>query len=263
MRIQATTGITKCQYEELVDMVVPLLGRRSTAGRQPVLDPATQVRLTGEHLRTNAAQQVLAEHYAVSQPTVSRVIAAVLPLIDSALTGFDQGLSDVGAHHALVVDGTIVCTGRRAGHERLYNGKHKIYGVNVQILATLDGAPVWASPPRPGADHDLVCFRAHRLDALFNTRTGIADAGYQGHHTTGLVTPAKRRPGHELTDDHVAFNHQLAAHRALIERVNAWLKNWKVLSTRYRRTWKQLALTIRTTFRLLRYQQLTPAENEL
>lgn len=48
-----------------------------------------------------------------------------------------------------------------------------------------------------------------------------------------------------------------AALRAPVERVNAWLKSFKVLTTRYRRTWKDLALTTRATFRILRYRQLT------
>lgn len=109
----------------------------------------------------------------------------------------------------------------------------------------------------PGADHDLTCFRAHRLDQLFTTRTGLADSGYQGHGTTGLIIPVKKTPGTDLTTDRATFNNDLAALRAPVERVNAWLKSFKILTTRYRRTWKDLALTTRATFRILRYRQLT------
>lgn len=254
---QATTGLTEEQWEELAVLVAEEIPERRAAGRPVALGNAPRVRLTLEHLRNNEPQHALAEHYGVSQPTVCRVIKAILPLIDKALADYDRGLDDLGPHDSLIIDGTLVPTGRRGGIERLYNGKHKTHGVNVQVLSLLDGTPVWASPPMPGADHDLTCFRAHGLDHIFNARTGIADAGYQGHGTNGLTTPAKRKPGWELTDDRAEFNRDLAATRALIERVNAWLKAFKILTTRYRRNWNDLELTIRTVFRLLRFRYFT------
>jgi hypothetical protein len=69
-----------------------------------VLGPARRVRLTLEHLRANVAQQVLAEHYAVSQPSISRVIAEPLPLIDEALEQFDHGLAEISPRESLIVD---------------------------------------------------------------------------------------------------------------------------------------------------------------
>lgn len=257
MRNQATTGLTEVQWEELAGMVAVLIPARSGRGRPAVLDDAARVRLTVEHLRSNDVQHALAEHYRVSQATVCRTIKVMLPLIDAALAGFDTGLVDVSAQETLMVDGTLIPTGRRAGQDRLYNGKYRIHGVNVQVVCTLDGLPVWASGPRPGADHDLVCFRAHGLCEVFDTRGGLADAGYQGHGTTGLITPVKRHPGWDLTADRKAFNREHAALRAPVERVNAWLKAFKILTTRYRRTWNDLELTIRAVFRILRYRQLT------
>jgi transposase len=257
MQVKATTGLTERQFDDLVTMVARRMKGRPKRGRPPKLDLAERVRLTVEHLRTNASQEVLAAHYAVTQPTVSRVIKTLLPLIDKALVRYDRGLTELLPQESLIVDGTVVPTGRRAGVERLYNGKHKIHGVNVQILARLDGSPVWASPPMPGADHDMTCFAAHKLDKIFNTRTGLADAGYQGHGTTGLITPVKRKPGLDLTEHDETFNRNLAAQRALVERVNAWLKSFQILNTRYRRNWHDLELTIRATFRLLRYRTLT------
>lgn len=264
MRVQATTGLTEWQLEELAVLVAEEIPVRPGRGRPAALDPARRVRLTLEHLRTNNPQQALAEHYAVSQATVSRTIKATLPLIDKVLASYDRGLAELRPHDSLIVDGTLIPTGRRATQPRLYNGKHKTHGVNVQVMCDLRGQPVWASSPLPGAEHDLTCFRLHDLTPVFNTRTGLADAGYQGHGTTGLTTPVKRRPGHDLTQDREDFNHDLAALRAGIERINGWLKAFKILTTRYRRTWTDLELTIRTVFRLLRYRIFTmPPEEDL
>ncbi len=257
MQNQATTGLTEDQWEELAGMVADLIPARSGRGRPAALDTAARVRLTVEHLRNNDVQHALAEHYRVSQSTVCRTISTTLPLVDLALASFDNGLEDVGPQEALMVDGTVIPTGRRRGQDRLYNGKHKIHDVNVQVMCTLDGMPVWASAPMPGADHDITCFREHGLTDVFNTRTGLADAGYQGHDTTGLITPAKRRQGWELSADRRNFNRDHASRRAPVERVNAWLKAFKILTTRYRRTWNDLERTIRTVFRILRYRQLT------
>lgn len=260
---QATTGLTEAQWEELALLVSEEIPDRPARGRPTALGAARRVRLTLEHLRTNDVQHVLAEHYQVSQSTVCRVIRDTLPLISNALADFDQGLDDIGATQALMVDGTIIPTGRRAGQDRLYNGKHGIYGVNIQVMCTLDGTPIWASTPMPGADHDIVCFREHGLAEVFATRTGLADSGYQGHGTIGLVIPVKRKPGWDLTQDRADFNHDHASLRAPIERINAWLKAFKILTTRYRRTWADLELTIRAVFRILRFRQLTKDETDL
>jgi len=262
MQFEATTGLTEWQWEELAVLVSDEIPARAAAGRPAALPPVQRVRLTLEHLRTNAAQQVLAEHYTVSQPTVSRTIKTVLPLIDKVLAGWDRGLQEINDAESLIVDGTLIPTGRRAGQQRLYNGKHKTHGVNVQVLCLLDGTPIWASPPLPGADHDITCFRHHDLEAVFDTHTGLADSGYQGHATTGLTVPVKRAPHGELSEDRKAANTEHASLRAPIERVNAWLKSFKILATRYRRTWNDLELTIRCVFRILRYRHFTGANGE-
>lgn len=257
MQFEATTGLSEWQWEELAVLVSEQIPTRRATGRPVTLPPALRVRLTLEHLRTNAPQQVLATHYAVSQPTVSRTIKTVLPLIDKVLAEYDNGLDEMQPHDTLIVDGTLIPTGRRSGIDRLYNGKHKTHGVNVQVLCRLDGTPIHASKPMPGADHDITCLRHHELDTIFNSRPGLADSGYQGHGTAHLTVPVKKPPRGKLTEDRQAANTAHASRRAPVERVNAWLKSFKILSTRYRRTWNDLELTIRCVFRLLRYRHFT------
>jgi hypothetical protein len=80
---------------------------------------------------------------------------------------------------------------------------------------------------------------------------------YQDHGTAKLVVPVKKPPRGKLSEDRLAANTAHASLRALVERVNAWLKSFKILATRYRRTWNDLQLTIRCVFRLLRYRHFT------
>lgn len=74
MRIQATTGLTVEQLGELVDMVAVLCDPPRGRGRRPALGLPDRVRVTLEHLRTNAPQRVLAEHFGVSQSTICRIV---------------------------------------------------------------------------------------------------------------------------------------------------------------------------------------------
>ena len=83
---------------------------------------------------------------------------------------------------------------------------------------------------------------------------GKADKGYQGlakrvtlvtlvNPETGerhqmprlsLETPVKKPRGGELTEDQVEFNHLLNSIRVRIEHCIGWVKNWKIIGTRFR-----------------------------
>jgi hypothetical protein len=102
------------QWEELAALIRDQILASAPAGRPVRLGAAQQVRLALEHLRNDVGQQVLAEHYAVSEPTVSRVIAATLPLVDEALPDLDHGLAQISPHVTLIVDRTLIPTRRRA-----------------------------------------------------------------------------------------------------------------------------------------------------
>jgi hypothetical protein len=83
---------------------------------------------------------------------------------------------------------------------------------------------------------------------------GKADKGYQGldkqvtlvtlvNPETGerhqmprlnLETPFKKPKGGELSQDQVEFNRQLNSRRVPIEHCIGWVKNWKIIATRFR-----------------------------
>lgn len=59
----------------------------------------------------------------------------------------------------LCLDGTLVPTDHIEAHKPdgrhlYYSGKHKAFGVNVQVIATPEGDPLWTSPGSPGSTHD-------------------------------------------------------------------------------------------------------------
>ena len=90
----------------------------------PILGLYRSVVVTLAYLRRNRVQAELAETYGVSQPTISRAISAVTPLLEKALRGFVPTAEELDPSRQYVVDGTLLPCWSWAGHPELYSGKH-------------------------------------------------------------------------------------------------------------------------------------------
>ena len=80
-----TTGLTKAQITELCTIIE---ARELSPGMRrwpPVLGLRNALTVTLAYLRRNRVQAEIAETYGVSQPTVSRAISAMTPLLVQAL----------------------------------------------------------------------------------------------------------------------------------------------------------------------------------
>lgn len=141
----------------------------------------------------------------------------------------------------MILDGTLLRTdrvGMASGYDRgFYSGKHKCHGVNVQVIGDPAGRPVWISPALPGARHDMGAAREHGIiDALTEAKVvAVADTAYQGGGAAIRVPQRRRR----LDPDTGRYRHLSAAQKEVNaaharqrgpgERVNAELKNWRIL----------------------------------
>ncbi len=102
--------------------------------------------------------------------------------------------------------------------------------MNIQVAATLGGDVAAIGPvPVHGARHDAHAFAASGLKDLTAGHGTVADLGYTGVDGITIV-PYKTPPGGTLHDSQVTFNTSLSAIRAAIERANAHLKTWRMLS---------------------------------
>ena len=77
---------------------------------------------------------------------------------------------------------------------RLYSGKHKTTGMNVQVVCTLDGELVWISDPVEGAHHDVFCLDESGVLQMLDPRDWTGDKGYVGRD---MITPVKKINGGE------------------------------------------------------------------
>ncbi len=61
------------------------------------------------------------------------------------------------------VDGTLIPTDRIRADEPYYSQKHKKHGMNVQVITTADGTPLWFSRAMSSWTHELTAARAHGI----------------------------------------------------------------------------------------------------
>jgi hypothetical protein len=183
------------------------------------------------YVRKNLNQAAIGDLFGISQPTVSRVYRGMLPLIGEALCLHIPDLAEVIRSRIVLVDGTDVPTGNRAGHEANYSGKRHRAGLNIQVASDMEGGLLAISRPLRGSMHDRKAFTESGWENLLAEVPVIADPAYQG---TQAITPRKKPRCGELSDRDKENNKAISSIRSAVERCISHVKNWKILSSGYR-----------------------------
>ena len=198
----------------------------------PVLGLRNALTVTLRYMRRNRVQAEIAEDYAVSQPTISRAISAITPMLINVLLEYVPTADELRHGTCYIVDGTLLpCWSWRA-HPELYSGKHKATGMNVQVVCTIGGRLAWISDPIPGSRHDNHCLGESAVLTTLDPCNWIGDKGYVGNN---MITPFKKPAGSELLAWQKEFNTQVNKIRYVIEQVIANFKTWRIMHTDYRR----------------------------
>jgi Helix-turn-helix of DDE superfamily endonuclease len=103
-----TTGFTKAEIAELCARIET---RELAPGMRkwpPVLGLRNALTATLTYLRRNRVQAEIAENYGVSQPTISRAISAITPLLVQALLHYVPTADELDAGTCYIVDGTLL-----------------------------------------------------------------------------------------------------------------------------------------------------------
>ena len=239
MRYQRTTGLALSQMQELVARVRSRLGQpwNKGIGRPKSCGLYRATEIACMYLRHNATQEFLGDLREVSQSTVSRYVADLIPVVKAVLEEFvptaAEAIEVVGGRVCLV-DGTITPCWSYADHEELWSRKHGTTGFNVQLVCLLNGEAVYVSEPLSGKTHDAAAFGDTPIVQIVRASGGgIGDKGYQG--CDGVVTPRRKLPGGELSKRDKKCNAEISALRAPIERLISHFKSWRIFHTDYRR----------------------------
>jgi hypothetical protein len=236
-----TTGF---DHEEIIDLCIRInsVERAADAPKWPPrlgLFKSAIAALT--YMRHNRTQAEIGESLGVSQPTISRAISAVTPLIPEAMREFVPTADDLDPDAQYIVDGTLLPCWSWKAHEELNSGKHQAAGMNVQVACTIYGELAWISDPVNGRRHDYHCLEESGVLLTMNPENWIGDKGYIG---SGIITPYRKPMRGELRSWHKEHNRRVNKIRWMVERVIAHFKNWTIMHTDYRRPLKTFETTI-------------------
>lgn len=207
--------------------------RKLSAGRQALLVVA--------YLRKGETYADLACGFEIGTSTVCRYVREALALLAAMAPTLEQAIEVASRKAFVILDGSLLRidrVGLASGRDRpYYSGKHKAHGLNVQVIADPIGRLVWISPPLPGARHDMGAARDHGIIEALTAHEipAVADTAYQGAGPMVAVPQRRRRIDPDtgryrrLSHNQKEVNVAHARRRGPGERVNAELKNWKVL----------------------------------
>jgi DDE superfamily endonuclease/Helix-turn-helix of DDE superfamily endonuclease len=193
------------------------------------------------YMRHNDPQAKVGEEFGVSQSTISRAVSVITRLLAECMREFAPTADDLDPEAQYIVDGTLLPCWSWKDRPELYSGKHKATGVNVQVACSIYGHLSWISDPVTGNHHDSYTLGDSEVLLTLNPGNWMGDKGYVGND---MITPFKKPARGELLNWQKEFNSGVNKIRWMIEQVISHFKNWKIMSTDYRRPFKTFSDTI-------------------
>lgn len=227
--------------------------KRAQGGGHPfTLDARDQLLLTVVWLRLYPLHEVLAYLFAISDSTVSRYIARMLPLLEAS--GRDtMRMPDPGKKHRRSLDELLVHTPElavvidtfeqrvqrpreRAAADRLYSGKKRQHTLKSQVAVDeTNGRFVDIAESVDGPTADIkVLEDSGLLKRLPSGIGGLGDLAYTGIdklHPCGLgAAPRRKGRGKARPPEDIAYNRAFSRRRIIVEHSIARLRRYQSLS---------------------------------
>lgn len=220
------------------------------------------------------SQYFLSAMFAVSRPTVGRyldfadsILEAVLPTGDRVnwklshartRDEFKQLVPGQGLG-VLIIDGTHTERQRptdKAERKASFGGKFKMHSFVTLVCTSRIGAILWIGPTRHGSVHDKGSFNMRRFTfgrwtANLKAKhvdpkmrfTLIGDLAFIGLKEMfpgqRILTPIRRNPGKDLTDEELEWNKYVGSRRVYVEHGIGGCKQFKIMQHPFRGSNKQ------------------------
>jgi hypothetical protein len=116
------------------------------------------------YLRQNGTQEFLGDLRSISQPTVSRIVKTLTPVVKSVLEEFVPSAHDAietVSGRVCLVDGTITPCWSYADHDELWSRKHGTTGHNAQLVSPARRIRHIHIRPTAGLHPRRECLRRH------------------------------------------------------------------------------------------------------
>ena len=143
-----------------------------------------------------------------------------------------------------IVDATESKIDRPQEHqEDWYSGKKKQHTIKTQIEIGIETLFIYSVRFAKGSTHDFKLFKDSKID-YNKENTLFVDKGYMGIvniHNNSII-PIRASKKHKLTEDEKWYNNEISKIRIKVEHVNAFIKKFKIISTRFRNRRKHFKL---------------------
>lgn len=240
-------GVEKNTFEEMV-----ILSERQyqkdheCGGRKDGLSPQERVEITLKYIRHYLSQRYLAAEYNVAKSCISPIVKWTLKVIVSneifSLPNKVENIFDKSEDR--IYDATESRIDRpQENQKKYYSGKKKMHTLKTQVEIGVDTLLIYSIAFAIGSIHDFNLFKNSSRDYNKDT-TLFGDLGYTGIekiHKKSII-PIKSSKNHKLNGDEKWYNSEVSKIRIAIEHVNAFLKKFKIISTRFRNRRKNFKL---------------------
>jgi hypothetical protein len=262
---KSMTGLRVPQFDDLTtDMRPRLLAAQQTrlarptrtraigAGHPFELDPRNQVLLTVIWLRLSPIHEVLAYLFGVSDSTISRTIARVLPLLEAS--GQDtMRMPDPGRKRRRTLDALLAETPDlvvvvdtfeqpvqrhqdRSVADTYYSGKKKRHTMKVQVAVNEQTGQVVDVPESalgPTADIKVLeeSGLLERLPAGIGASGDLAYVGIDKLHPSGLgAAPRKKPRGKDRPPEDVCYKGAFSRRRIVVEHTIGRMRRYQSIT---------------------------------
>lgn len=118
-----------------------------------------------------------------------------------------------------------------------------MHTIKTQVEVGTDTLLIYSIRFTKGSTHDFKLFKSSIVD-YNKSNTLFVDKGYIGIekiHFNSII-PIRASKKHQLTDEEKWYNNEISKVRITVEHVNAFIKKFKITSTRFRNRRKNFKL---------------------
>lgn len=215
-------------------------------GRKDGPTPRERLEITLKYNRQYVSQRYLAVEYNVAKSCIGPIINWTMKIIvDSKSFSLFNKVSNIYDNSEdRIIDATESRIDRpQKKQNEWYSGKKKMHTIKTQIEIGAKTQLIYSIAFAKGSVHDFSLFKQSKHD--YNKDNCLfLDKGYIGVekiHNNSII-PIKGSKNHKLTEEEKWFNKEISKIRICVEHVNAFIKKFKIVSTRFRNRRKKFKL---------------------
>ena len=215
-------------------------------GRKDGPTPRERLEITLKYYRQYLSQRYLAIEYGVAKSCISPIIKWTAKVLVSdnnfSLPNKTENINDNSESRIYDVTESKIDRPEK-NQEEWYSGKKKFHSIKTQIEIGANTNLIYSLNFGKGSEHDFKIFKYTHPD-YSKENTIFVDKGYIGIdkiHSNSII-PIRASKNHKLNEIEKWYNIEVSKVRIAVEHVNAFIKKFKMVSTRYRNRRKNFKL---------------------